>query len=313
MYHSYLRGKQYELLAIRRSVEKIAQAKIVPIIEPVRDSLRDITKCVQVLRDNKANYIVVANPQCGDLANNQVGSEKILDSLVSSDPEIELGFIVDEGTSVSQVRSFVERFKGQLFSLIHYGRFDDIDGLQELLDSEASFNKHIFIEAENSNSYRKRFTSARKVLIRDSFKRKAPNAEYGKTLEEFFSDLHSSYEELGYMGYGDFSVIGDHYSEGGGQAITAVLHVTYDNVDEDIYIRHFLSDPRTVPDEVPILLEEALERLEEFLLDNPEILKWSTSCAELMDIYKGGCQTNLAVMKKLTMSHHFELMHKISD
>lgn len=66
-----------------------------------------------------------------------------------------------------------------------------------------------------------------------------------------------------------------------------------------------------MPEEVPILLEEALEKLVDFLDENPEMLDWSMSCNELVEIKNGGCQTNLAYIKKLVISHHIELMHNV--
>ncbi|WP_027858248.1 sce7725 family protein [Marinobacterium jannaschii] len=311
MYHCYLRGKQYELLAIREAASKIYESGSVPIIEPVREGTRDLIKCIDVLSKAKAQYIVVANPQVGDMSKSQAKSEAVIDIVVSNYPETELAFIVNEDVSLSQVEHFLQRYPNQVFSIIHNGRFGDVAGLKNFLSENSRLNKHFFIKNDCSTSYRDGFEGSKLVLIEDGFNRRSPNAEYANKLEEFFSDLYLTYKESGYIGFGDFSIIGDHYSEGGGQAITAVLHITYKGEDE-INIRHFLSDPRKVPEEVPILLEEALGKLEEFLSENQDILEWSEACQQLMTIYEGGCQTNLATMKKLTIRHHFELMHRIS-
>ena len=315
MYHSYLRGKQYELLAIRGSIDKISEGNIVPIIEPVRASSRDILKCIECLRDIGSDYVVIANPQNGDLVGNQLQLEILIDSLIDKDPDIELGFIVDDGTTQDQLNSFIAKYDEQAISIIHHGRFNDVQGMIDCLNNSNRLNKHIFIESSVSESYRNNFSDFSRVIIRDDFTRRAPNAEYANHLDEFFSDTYKIYLEHGYVGFGDFSIVGDHYSEGGGQAITAVVHITYDDSmrDGDIYIRHFLSEPRTVADEVPILLEESLSKLKDFLIDNPEILEWSSSCEQIMGIYENGCQSNLATMKKLSMSHHFELMHRLTN
>lgn len=310
MYYSFLRGKQFELLAIRNSINKIVEANITPIIEPVRQSTRDILKCAESLRDASANYIVVANPKCGELVRSARNTEIVINSIIGCDAEVELGFIVDDGTTLAEINSLIEKYQNQRFSLIHMGRFNDVVGLKRRLAEIRWFNQHIFIEATNSNSYRNTFSDSNRVLIRDSFNRREPNAVYGEHLTEFFSDLHCNYRAMGYQGFGDFSIIGDYFMEGGGQAITAVIHITYDEED-DININHFLSEPRNVPEVVTILIEEALSGLEEFLSDNPEILEWSDSCATLMKIYADGSNTNLANIKKFSISHHFELMHHL--
>jgi hypothetical protein len=310
MYYSYLRGKQFELLAIRNSIDKIVEANITPIIEPVRQSTRDIVKCVESLRDANANYIVVANPTCGELERNSRNAEIVIDSVINCDPEVELGFIIDDGTTLTQIFSLIENYENQRFSIIHAGRFSDFSELNERLSEVRGFNQHIFIESASSNSYRNRFSDSNRVLIRDGFNRREPNAIYREHLTEFYSDLHCNFEAMGYQGFGDFSIIGDYFMEGGGQAITAVIHITYDE-DVDININHFMSEPRSIPEVVTILIEEALSGLEEFLSDRPEILEWSNSCGSLMDIYANGSNTNLANVKKFSISHHFELMHHL--
>ena len=36
MYHCYLRGKQYELLAVRETIAKIVEANMTILVEPVK-------------------------------------------------------------------------------------------------------------------------------------------------------------------------------------------------------------------------------------------------------------------------------------
>lgn len=313
MYHPYLRGKQFELLALRNVIDKIVESGMTPIIEPVRESSRDIAKCVEMLSENNCDYIIIANPKCGELERNQLAAERVIDRIVEIDHEVELAYIVDERTSLAEIINLIENYENQIFSIVHSGRFNDPDGLLELLSSLDNFNKHIFISENSSHGYRNLFLSptSNRILICDGFVRRARNADYENHVEEFFSELPYRYAEQGYQGFGDFLTIGNYFSEGGGQAITAAIHITYEKEDEEIYVRHFLSEPRSVPEEVPILLEEALEKLVDFLDENPEMLDWSMSCNELVEIKNGGCQTNLAYIKKLVISHHIELMHNV--
>lgn len=311
MYHPYLRGKQFELLAIRRVVDKIIESGMTPIIEPVRESYRDLVKCVEVLAEHGSNYIVIANPKCGELERNQLAAERVVDIVIETDPEVELAYIIDERTSLNEIINLVSKYDGQIFNIVHAGRFSEPEELKRHLSLVGTFNKHIFIADKSSRAYRDSYSDSNRVLICDEFIRRPRNADYEDHVEEFFSELPYRYIELGYEGFGDFLTIGNYFSEGGGQAITAAIHITYEKEDEEIYVRHFLSEPRTIPEEVPILLEEALDKLAEFLDENPDILNWSSSCAELMEIRNGGCQTNLAYIKKLVISNHIELMNNI--
>lgn len=311
MYHSYLRGKQFELLAIRYVINKIVAGNLTPIIEPVRESSRDILKCIEILDENDSNYIIIANPKVGDLANNLLSREQLMDGISNTYPNSEFGIILTDTSTRTEVSTILGRYPNHPFSFIHFGQFQDVQFLQQLSSSQL-FHKHIFIEHSSSTIYQDQFSAFERVLIDDCFNRKSTNREYRAQLEEFFTDLHVHYERRGFQGYGDFSVVGDYFAEGGGQAITAALHITFDKPTLEIYIRHFLSEERKVADEVPILLEEAISELESFIRTKPEILMWSKSLNEVLEIYQGGCKTSLAYIKKLSIAHHFELMHKVA-
>lgn len=63
IYYPYLRGRMYDLMALRELVEQDQlSAKIVPIIEPVRDS-KELQQTVQTLIDHQQPFSVIANPQ----------------------------------------------------------------------------------------------------------------------------------------------------------------------------------------------------------------------------------------------------------
>ncbi|MEY7680632.1 sce7725 family protein [Enterobacter cloacae] len=314
MYYCYLRAKQYELLAVRSCLAKIVQKNMVAIIEPVRESDRDLYSCLRDARDNNARVILIVNPKCGELEGNERASETLINGAIEINPQIELGYIVDDTTSSSQLTNFFNVYQSQKKSIIHNGRYANTQQLLQLESSDNLFKDNIFIDGTCSSIYISSFNSTSKVLIRDGLNRTQTNAGYANNIIEFFSDLHTNYRQLGFNGFGDFSIVGNHFAEGGGQAITAVIHITYENIDRtEIQVHHFLSDPRVVAEDVAILIDEALEKLDAFLSSQrPDILNWSTACRELVDIYNTpGGRTNLAYIKKMSIKHHFELMHDI--
>lgn len=54
---------------------------------------------------------------------------------------------------------------------------------------------------------------------------KEKNADY-PPIEEF-SDLHITFGEEGMDGFGDFLIVGDDYTEGGGPAYAVAIHLTF--------------------------------------------------------------------------------------
>lgn len=314
MYYCYLRAKQYELLAVRSCLTKIVQKNMVAIIEPVRESNRDLYSCLRDARDNNARVILIVNPKCGELEGNERAAETLINGAIEINPQIELGYIVDDSTSSSQMANFFNTYQSQKKSIIHNGSYANTQQLLQLELSDNLFKDNIFIDGTCSVIYIANFNSTSKVLIRDGLNRTNTNAGYANNIIEFFSDLHLNYTQLGFNGFGDFSIVGNHFVEGGGQAITAVIHITYENIDRtEIQVHHFLSDPRVVAEDVAILIDEALDKLDSFLnSQRPDILNWSIACEELVDIYNTpGERTNLAYIKKMSIKHHFELMHDI--
>ncbi|HIE1454958.1 TPA: sce7725 family protein [Serratia marcescens] len=312
MYHCYLRGKQYELLAVRASLSKMVQKDMVAIIEPVRESTRDLYSCLRDVHKERARVILIINPKCGELENNHRALDELLQGAIEIAPDIELGFIVDDKTSSTDLSGFFSSYPQNFKSIIHYGSYSNASHLLSVQLSEPLFRSNIFIDGKCGGHYISVFNSTSKVLIIDGLNRASTNAGYANNIVEFFSDLHTNYITNGFQGFGDFSIVGDHFAEGGGQAVTAAIHITYDNLNvPEILIHHFLSDPRIGYEDVAILIDEALEKLDDFVKNTrPDILAWSTACSELISIYNTpGNSTNLAYIKKMSIKHHFELMN----
>ena len=67
MYFPYLRGKQFELIALREfSANNLNAEKIIPIIEPVKATFNALTTAVKAMFENKLKFALILNPQEGD-------------------------------------------------------------------------------------------------------------------------------------------------------------------------------------------------------------------------------------------------------
>ena len=71
MYFPYLRGRQFELIAIRDLASEDALEKIVPIIEPVKESFNSLNLANKILFETGVKPFLIMNPQvreaCGDI------------------------------------------------------------------------------------------------------------------------------------------------------------------------------------------------------------------------------------------------------
>ena len=73
MYYPYLRGKQFELKALRDfSSENKNEDKILPIIEPVNQSINALSLAIDQLKSNGMIFSIIVNPNDGDFRHKTV-------------------------------------------------------------------------------------------------------------------------------------------------------------------------------------------------------------------------------------------------
>lgn len=74
MYFPYLRGRQFELIALRELLEgKRISEKVIPIIEPVKPS-STLLKTLKTFVKNDREIAVVFNPTVGDFTKKVEGN-----------------------------------------------------------------------------------------------------------------------------------------------------------------------------------------------------------------------------------------------
>ena len=79
MYFPLLRGKQFELKALREfSAICPNNTHVIPIIEPVNDSLGSLVQGVREMSQNGLRFAMILNPELGDFKHDNV-SFKLLE------------------------------------------------------------------------------------------------------------------------------------------------------------------------------------------------------------------------------------------
>lgn len=167
----------------------------------------------------------------------------------------------------------------------------------------------VFIDGKVSPSLIQAFGALKKVIVRDGFISQARNADYPRL--DFFSDLHSTYAGSGYYGFGDFSVIGDEYSPGGGPAHAVAIHLTELNVAREIDTNHFISTRTTGTVDTAGKFMEALDKLVAHVRARRRSFTYSQACAEFEAHHTNQHFPGLPTVKRLSIRHHLELMESI--
>jgi len=129
---------------------------------------------------------------------------------------------------------------------------------------------------------------------------------------EFFSDLHITYPDENVDGFGDFLMVGDDYTEGGGPAYTIAIHLTFiDNESDDaMHIQHFKSDRQDTPKDPAGKFQEALDKLVRHLKSPNSKFYKTDAIREFLDLHERGHFPGLGYVKKLSMKHHLETLAK---
>jgi len=306
MYFPFFRGKQYDLLTIRESTDTLVSAGFIPIIEPVKESLSSLNRCLASLDEAKAECILIANPRYGDHAHQHDDLQEFIAEDANSSEYITIGLLLLETTSIEEIDRLYELFSEKKISFIHSG-FNKPKELSKWLYNRGLNARHIFIENNCGKIYRRNFKKYSRVLIRDGFIKRT-NSKHPEVEE--FSDLHLTYTEDGVDGFGDFLIVGDDYSEGGGPAYAVAIHLTYIDDDEDsiMYVRHFKSIRQDSPTDPAGKFLEALDKLVEAVND-PRAKIWKTEAVkEFIRLHEKKHFPGLGTAKKLSMIHHLETM-----
>lgn len=307
MYHPYVRGKQFELIALRETAGLMAEAGFVPIIEPVREALKGLERTLTEICAVDGEAVVIVNPLHGDHAEDGGSISSLLEERFLQKDGITAGILLRNDMDVDNAMACYEEHKVHRPTFVHAG-FTEAKALAEKLSNKLPDTRHVFFEKYCHKIYRKHFKGAgTRVLLRDGFERRR-NADHPPV--ELFSDLHVTYEEEDMDGFGDFLIVGDDYTEGGGPAYAVAIHLTFIDPDRDnvMYVYHFVSTTRDTPTDPAGKFAQALAKLIRKLDSGTSKLLESTAIAEFRDLYEKKHFPGLGYVKKLSMKHHIETL-----
>ena len=306
MYYPYFRGKQFDLLVVKECAEIFAEKNFSPIIEPVKESFNGLKRALAALEEAGASSILIANPRHGDHNEN---ADLILDFVrneLQGNDLVSVGVFLSEETSIKEVQRLVAQYQDRKVFFIHAG-FTNPKALVSELSECKNLEGHVFLEQYCGKLYQKNFKGGARILIRDGFRR-LPNRSYPDV--EPFSDLHATYDDEGMVGFGDFLIVGDNYSESGGPAYAVAIHVTFidEEMDEQMFVYHFKSDTQDTPTDPAGKFYEALTKLiNEYEKEGSKIAR-TTSMDEFKELFERRHFPGLGYSKKISMKHHIETL-----
>lgn len=306
MYHPYFRGKQYDLIVIRESAELLAKSKFIPIVEPVKETLKGLERAIQAVVDADGELILIVNPQNGDHIRKPQAIQDFMLNQLKDCKKIFAGILLTEEMQNSEITALCKIYSQKAIYFIHAG-YSDGKVLSELIAGLDIESRHIFIDGQANKLYRRHFSGVERILVRDGFKKRA-NRLHPQI--ELFSDIHATYRDEGMDGFGDFLIVGDEYSETGGPAYAVAIHMTFIDPEKDdaMYIHHFKSDRYDTPTDPAGKFAEAVAKLVTEVERPNTNLKRTAAVRELIALHERGHFPGLGYIKKLSMQHHIETL-----
>lgn len=305
MYFPYLRGRQFELIALRELIQnKVLSEKIIPIIEPVKLS-STLIKTVDLYGKENRRLALITNPIVGNfrLDLKETKNEKLKEHFIKSCTENQNILYIRILNSSSGIDKFISHHMNNMMTIcinkdsipIYEADFSDLNVTYNLLPDESSFRRKI---------------RQNRVILEEKFNKQDRNNDYIVIDDEPFSEDHLYYKDDGYVGFADYSVVGKDYSDTGFAPYAVAIHIVYFDTNNSLRIKHFVSDSNDDISDPAGKFQEALGKLIEW---NREKRIRTVAMQEFEDLYAREAYPGLGTVKKLSIMHHLELIGKFLD
>lgn len=298
IYTPYFRGRMYDLLALKALCEQGQLGpNIIPIIEPVRDS-KELQQTVAAFIKAQQPFSLIANPQVSVYGLNPNKLYPLPD--LSTVPFFHPGAILAADFS----RDFLACGPGQSSFLVapNYPLLKAYQGSAVLqhttlvIDDEARLHQIAGNQA---------------ILLTDAMATPHHVADYGLLTDEYFEPASWATPPFGYQGFGDFSLVGKPYYDKGMPSRAIALHLIYVTPDGQLRIHHCVSDSNEHLGGQKQKFAEALAKLTAWAPAHLTGLNRTPALESLLAYEHTAKFPGLGTVKKLSLMHHLQLIHRL--
>ena len=317
MYFPYLRGRQNELLCLRELLEvDRLYSTIIPIIEPVRCNSTFFTTLKKFIEADR-KIIIIKNPKVGKFRSdyeelkkkiedetNEVKKKKLEETLINykellNNSHIISGYLCDDKV-ISQCLDGKKNVKDIVLintGIDTFGYYEEygskLEAVYTFIPKDEDFKDEVFGET---------------VILEDVYVKAKRNVDYIESPDELFSRNHLVYRKRGYVGFSDYSIVGDAYEESGFAPLAVAIHILYFGQKSELRVHHFVSESNENISDPARKFAEAMQNLLSW--ENFDIIPKTKGLQNLLDYYSNGKFPGLGVIKKCSIMHHLELIGK---
>ena len=308
MYFPYLRGKQFELIALRELITLLSKkrTKISPILEPVKESTT-LTKTIQEFKKHNINFNLIINPKVGDMQNSTSNLLSLLTRELTDYTNYQVAIILNGKDNPKGLIAALKKanLKSGGLTLIHNSIIDNINDVVEEFNDVIPVKYNVVNFSKTSRRYYRSFDTKTIVGLDDFFSSQQKNKDYKSIPESDFSEEHLFYKKDGFVGFSDFLTVGDNYSESGFLPYAIAIHLSYADGANKIKVRHFVSDSNDDQSDIAGKFDEALTHLVTWC---NKASKKTMAIDTFKELKKTGHFPGLGSVKKLSIENHIELV-----
>lgn len=308
MYYPYLRGRQFELIALREyALIHGAKNNVVPIIEPVKKTFNSLKLAIPKFIEGNLKFALILNPQVGELKNQDAGIilEELKNELSDLSNWIPTFIITNNNTVIIE-------------KIIHDCGYSSVMIIcSDMVDtSNESFLNFInsqvvkYIVSKENRTLKRSLNLSEKNLIRldDNFNPQKRNKDFLDISGEKLTEEHLFYKEDKYKGFSDYTVLVSEFSEGGGAPYAVAIHLSYVKSNHEVWVRHFTSVSNDDIANIQGKFAEAASKAVAFI-EEEEIP--TEAAGELKRYFEDEKYPGLGMVKKIAIKNHLELMNQI--
>ncbi|WP_298248308.1 sce7725 family protein [uncultured Christiangramia sp.] len=306
MYYPLFRARQFELIALRElTKEGKLENFILPILEPVKESHNNMNLAIrQFVKFGQQAYLIL-NPEFGERSGDH---NYYLDYINTLEGETLIPAFYYRNNK-NYIEESIQNYNlNNVMLLCENDINNDDTDFREIVNFPQITS--ITVNDPGRNRSLDRFIkNLNKNYIRldDLFEKQVRNSDFLDIQEHRFSEEHLYYSDEGYTGFSDYTVLPSEFMDGGSTPRAVVIHLTYLNEENQIWIRHFTSNTNDSIANVQGKFAEAAEKAVMFCRENNLN---NSAIQELENYYNHQHYPGLGVVKKIAMKNHLLIIQE---
>lgn len=308
MYFPFLRARQFELIALRElAAEEATQGVIIPILEPVKESHNNLTLAHKVFQEKGQTAYLILNPAIGELAGDSNFYLDFLNSLGSDVFKAAFHYRNSPENNSEYIRESIINYNLTDCMLVCQNDIQDTDVNFRTLAELPNITSFNVEDPGRNRSFNRYLSSLNKTFIRldDLFEKQARNSDFLEISEHRFSEEHLYFDREGYQGFSDYTVLPSEYIDGGSTPRAVVIHLTFLNGENQIWIKHFTSETNDSIANVQGKFAEAATKAVNYCRHNNHT---NSAILELESYFDNEHYPGLGTVKKLSIKNHLLIL-----